>query len=127
MDFASSLSEVKKVISFRADKCIKESFETIIKADNEYDRIMSFMFFCKISGVEKSIFDLILSSAATTFCNKVIDLIESDLSRKWTLRLLAEEFNLSEIAVRKKLDSERICFRDLILEIRMKKAISLLI
>ncbi|MXC97193.1 helix-turn-helix transcriptional regulator [Escherichia coli] len=125
--FASSLSEVKKILCIKSNNSINDAFEEIIKADNVHDRIMSFMFFCKISGVEECIFNLILSSAATTFCNKVVNLIESDLSRKWTLGLLAEEFNLSEIAVRKKLDSERICFRDLILEIRMKKAMSLLI
>lgn len=127
MNFASSLSENKKIISFSADKSIKESFEEIMKADNEHDRIMSFMFFCKNTGIKEIIFNLILFSAATTFCNKVIDLIEKNISKKWTLRLLAEEFNLSEIAVRKKLDSEGICFRELMLEIRMKKAMSLLI
>ncbi len=126
-DLASSLSETKKVLCIEANESIKESFESIIKADSEYDRIISFIFFCKISGIEKNIFNLILFSAATTFCNKVIDLIESDLSKKWTLRFLSEEFNLSEIAIRKKLEAEGICFRELILETRMKKAMSLLI
>ncbi|MFI0604967.1 helix-turn-helix transcriptional regulator [Escherichia coli] len=127
LDFASSLSDIKKVICIEADKCMKESFEEILKADNDHDRTISFMFFCKVSGLEQSIFNLILFSASTTFCNKVIDLIELDLARRWTLRFLAEEFNLSEIAIRKKLELEGICFRNLILEIRMKKAISLLI
>lgn len=85
------------------------------------------MFFCKIAGIEQKIFNLILYSAVTTFCNKVTDLIESNISKKWTLRNLAEEFNLSEVAIRKKLESEGVCFRNLILEIRMKKALSLLI
>uniref|UniRef100_UPI0012FF7056 helix-turn-helix transcriptional regulator n=1 Tax=Escherichia coli TaxID=562 RepID=UPI0012FF7056 len=122
-----SLSEIKKILCIKAKKSLRESYEDIIKTSNEHDRTMAFMFFCKVSGIEQSIFNLILSSAVTTFCNRVIDLIESDLSKKWTLRHLAEEFNLSEIAVRKKLDSEGICFRDLILDIRMKKAMSLLI
>ncbi len=123
----SSLSEIKKVICIEANKRIKESFDDIIKADNDHDRTISFMHFCKTSGIEQSILKLVLFSALTTFGNKVIDLIESDLSKKWTLRILADEFNLSEIAIRKKLESERISFRDLILEIRMKKALSLLI
>ncbi|ELT9951495.1 helix-turn-helix transcriptional regulator [Escherichia coli] len=126
-DFATSLSEVKKIICFEADERIKEAFEAVIKADNEHDRIMSFMFFCKVSAIEQYAFNLILFSAATTFCNKVIDLIEQNLSKKWTLRIMSEEFNLSEVAIRKKLESEGICFRELLLEIRMKKAMSLLI
>ncbi|SRB32872.1 CS12 fimbrial-like upstream regulatory protein [Escherichia coli] len=127
IELASSLSEVKKIICFEVDERIKEAFELIIKADNEHDRIMSFMFFCKVSGIEQSIFVLILFSAATTFGNKVIDLIEKNLSKRWTLRLVSEEFHLSEVAIRKKLESEGMCFRDLLLEIRMKKAMSLLI
>ncbi|MGQ4801363.1 helix-turn-helix transcriptional regulator [Escherichia coli] len=127
LDLSRSLYESKKIICIEADKRIKESFEEIIKADSIHNRIMSFMFFCKNSGIENSIFDLILFSAASTFCNKVIDLIESDISKKWTLRILADQFHLSEVAIRKKLESEGVCFRELILEIRMKKAISLLI
>ncbi|EFA5066471.1 AraC family transcriptional regulator [Escherichia coli] len=126
-DFASSLSDAKKVMCIEANKVMKDSFDEIIKANSEHDRIMSFMLFCKKSGIDKNIFNLILFSAIKTFCSKVIDLIESDISKRWTLRLLAEEFNLSEIAIRKKLESEGVCFRDLILEIRMKKAMSLLI
>ncbi|MGJ7688583.1 hypothetical protein [Escherichia coli] len=102
-------------------KAYKEAFESVIKTDNEHDRIMSFMFFCKASRVEQNIFNLILFSAATTFCNKVIDLIEQNLSKKWTLRIVSEEFNLSEVAIRKRLESEGICFRELLLEIRIKK------
>lgn len=127
INFATSLSEVKKTICFEADERMKEAFESIIKTDNEHDRIISFMFFCKASGIEQNIFNLILFSAATTFCNKVIDLIEQNISKKWTLRIVSEEFNLSEVAIRKKLESEGICFRELLLEIRMKKAMSLLI
>lgn len=126
-EFASSLPETKKVICIEANNIMKKSFEEMIKANSEHDRAISFMLFCKRSGIEQSIFNLILLSAVNTFCSKVIDLIESDISKKWTLRILADEFNLSEIAIRKKLESEGICFRDLILETRMKKAISLLI
>ncbi|GCY74525.1 AraC family transcriptional regulator (plasmid) [Escherichia coli] len=125
--FATSLSETKKIICLEADKRIKECFEEIIKADCTYSRIISFMFFCTIAGIKQTIFNLILHSAATTFCNKVTDMIESDISKKWTLRIIAEEFHLSEVAIRKKLESEGVCFRDLMLEIRMKEALSLLI
>lgn len=89
--------------------------------------MLSFVFFCKTSGISDTIFPLILLSAATTFYNKVIDLIESNISQKWTLRLLSEKFNASEVAIRKKIESEGVFFRDLILEIRMKRAITLLV
>lgn len=60
---------------------MKEAFESVVKTDNEHDRIMSFMFFCKVSGIEQEIFNLILFSAVTTFCNKLIYLIEQNLSK----------------------------------------------
>ncbi|HEI2320634.1 AraC family transcriptional regulator [Escherichia coli] len=126
-DFSHSLPEAKKIMCFEADKRMKDAFMEIVKADSIYNRIMSFMCFCKVSGIEKRIFDVILFSATSTFCSKVIDLIESNLSKKWTLRIVADEFHLSEVAIRKKLESEGVCFRELLLEIRMKKAMSLLI
>ncbi len=123
----SESHRIKKIITITINDKIKNAFYELSSADNNHDKILSFVFFCKTSGISDTIFPLILLSAATTFCNKVIDLIESNISQKWTLRLLSEKFNASEIAIRKKLESEGVVFRDLILEIRMKRAITLLV
>ncbi|EJR6686051.1 TPA: helix-turn-helix transcriptional regulator [Escherichia coli] len=127
LDLSDTPSEIRKIISIKADECIKKAFDELIISNCMHDKIMSFMYFCKKTKIEQDIFNLILSSAAKTFCNRVIDLINSDISRKWSLRLLSDEFNLSEVAIRKKLEAEGVCFRKLILEIRMKEAMSLLI
>ncbi|EEZ9794187.1 helix-turn-helix transcriptional regulator, partial [Escherichia coli O91] len=60
-------------------------------------------------------------------CNKAIDIIESDLSKRWTLQSLSDIFNISEVAIRKKLESEGVNFKELITETRMKKALSMMI
>ncbi|HDC4802836.1 TPA: helix-turn-helix transcriptional regulator [Escherichia coli] len=125
--FPTSEIDNNKIISIEATDVMKSSFDEIVSSGNIHDRILSFLFFCKNFNIQKLVYPLILFSAATTFCNKVIDLIELDLSRKWTLRTLSEEFNMTEIAIRKRLESEGIVFREMLMDIRMKKAMSLLI
>lgn len=116
-----------KIISIEATRIMKSYFDEIVLSKNDHGRILSFLFFCRKFDMENQIYPLILFSAANTFCNKVINLIELNIANKWSLRMLSEEFNMSEIAIRKRLESEGVVFRELLMEIRMKKAISLLI
>lgn len=127
LDFGTDSPKIRKIISIEVNDRIKNSFYNIISEDSHHNRILSFIFFCKESSVMDAILPLIYFSAATTFCNRVIELIESNIAKKWTLRLLSEEFSISEITIRKKLEAEGVIFRELILEIRMKKAMTLLI
>ena len=123
----SDEKNIQKIITFDTTQNMRFYFEQILSSQKEHDRIFSFLFFCKNFDIENLIYPLVLFSATTTFCNKVIDLIESDIANRWTLQMLSEEFNMSEIAIRKRLESEGVVFRELLIEIRMKKALSLLI
>ncbi|EAN2945070.1 helix-turn-helix transcriptional regulator [Citrobacter werkmanii] len=62
-------------------------------------------------------------SASATFTDKLSNMIAKDLSRKWKLGDVSDEFNLSEITIRKKLESENTTFNKLLLDLRMNAAI----
>ncbi|QJT78901.1 helix-turn-helix transcriptional regulator [Kosakonia sp. MUSA4] len=66
-------------------------------------------------------------SAASTFTDKVRRLVSEDLSKKWRLSIIADKFNISEITVRKRLECEHTSFNHLLLDLRMNKAMQLLL
>ncbi len=127
LSLIKEMHNVQKIININSNTNINIIFNKMASAESPHDLFLYFMLLCKESDIQSLIFPLILYSAQTTFCNKVIDKLEVNISKRWTLRELSEEFNLSEIAIRKKLESEGVVFRELILEIRMKKAFSLLV
>ncbi|HBR1031144.1 TPA: helix-turn-helix transcriptional regulator [Klebsiella quasipneumoniae subsp. similipneumoniae] len=67
------------------------------------------------------------SSVAVSFREKLNRIIFTDTSKKWKLSDIADEIHLSEICVRKRLDSENINFNQLLLDARMYKAVKYLI
>ncbi|EHV4946432.1 helix-turn-helix transcriptional regulator [Escherichia coli] len=79
----------------------------------------------KLEARDKLIFSLRVSSAIS-FGDKIKNLIQDDLSKKWRLNLIADKFNVSEVTIRKRLESENTSFNNLILDLRMNKALQLL-
>ncbi|EMP3814316.1 helix-turn-helix transcriptional regulator [Escherichia coli] len=127
-NFDTISGNINKIVSFSADdECIRDYYDEIKSSHTMHDSILNFFLLCKKAEVENKVFPLVYSSAVNTFCNKIIDTLESDISKKWTLQLLSEKFNLSEITIRKKLELEGVKFKELMLEIKMKTAISMLI
>lgn len=82
-----------------------------------------------ILRIEKAqqIISSLIVSAAITFTDKVRAMIEKNTARKWRLNMIADEFNISEVTVRKRLESEGTSFNNLLTEIRMNKAMQLLL
>ena len=82
-----------------------------------------------ISKIEnnRKIIESIYISAVSFFSDKVRNTIEKDLSKRWTLAIIADEFNVSEITIRKRLESERITFNQILMQSRMSKAALLLL
>ncbi|WP_089641323.1 helix-turn-helix transcriptional regulator [Escherichia coli] len=127
LNLSEYLESSDGIININYNINVKELYKDIKDTSRTYDCILAFLMLCKKLKIEEKVFPLIFFSAATTFCNKVIDIIESDISRKWTLPLLAEKCNLTEVAIRKKLEIEGFFFKSLLFEIRMKKAITYLV
>ncbi|ENZ5952282.1 helix-turn-helix transcriptional regulator [Escherichia albertii] len=66
-------------------------------------------------------------SLARNFCDKIREIVEDKLERKWKVSDLAEIFYCSEISIRKKLEKENTSFYQLMHDIRMKKAAKLIL
>ncbi|WP_073972294.1 AraC family transcriptional regulator [Raoultella ornithinolytica] len=84
---------------------------------------------CKLSYLVskcENIFKLAVSlngSVTIRFSEKITQLLFSDLTKKWKISDIADELNISEISVRKKLEQESISFNQLLLDVRMNKAV----
>ena len=90
-------------------------------------KILKLAYMISHMGITNNILISLMASAAITFTDKVRCVIEKDTSKKWRLSMIADEFNISEISVRKRLESEGTSFNNLLIEIRMNKAMQLLL
>ncbi|HCX4694587.1 TPA: helix-turn-helix transcriptional regulator [Escherichia coli] len=66
-------------------------------------------------------------TAAISCKEKIARELATDISKKWKLSDLAEAFHVSEISIRKKLESEGVNFNQLLLDVRMNHAAKLIV
>ncbi|WP_213134203.1 AraC family transcriptional regulator [Citrobacter sp. FP75] len=108
----------------------QEYIEEFNRAESTTDQPLKILKLANIIsriGRSKEIINSLIVSAAITFTDKVRNMIEENTSRKWRLNMIADEFNISEVSVRKRLESEGTSFNNLLVEIRMNKAMQLLL
>ncbi|EEC8637850.1 helix-turn-helix transcriptional regulator [Escherichia coli] len=117
---------VDKIIGINTNEHYVRLFNLISNAtDNKTKAIKISYLISKLEARDKLIFSLRISSVIS-FGDKIKSLIQEDLSRKWRLSLIADKFNVSEVTIRKRLESENTSFNNLILDLRMNKALQLL-
>ena len=80
----------------------------------------------KMSNREDLLFSLSVS-ASRSFSDKVREIVENKLEKKWKISDIAEAFHCSEITVRKKLEKEMMTFNQIMLDIRMNHASKLIL
>ncbi|ENN3300150.1 TPA: helix-turn-helix transcriptional regulator [Escherichia coli] len=115
-----------KIIGVNTNEYYVRLFNLISNAtDNKIKAIKIAYLISKLEARDKLIFSLRVSSAIS-FGDKIKNLIQDDLSKKWRLNLIADKFNVSEVTIRKRLKSENTSFNNLILDLRMNKALQLL-
>ncbi|EEY7959297.1 TPA: AraC family transcriptional regulator [Escherichia coli] len=102
-------------------------FDRIVSTNNRTLKILKLAYIISRMGIAKDIIHSLIASAAITFTDKVRSMIEKDTSRKWRINMIADEFNISEISVRKRLESEGMSFNNLLVDVRMNKAMQLLL
>lgn len=102
-------------------------FETVKKLKNDNATIYALA--CLFIQVKQTneIYSSLCISASRYFSDSVRKVLESNLSKKWKLSNVSESLNLSEVAVRKKLESENTSFNQLLLDVRMQKARNLIL
>ncbi|KYV73640.1 AraC family transcriptional regulator [Escherichia coli] len=69
----------------------------------------------------------LLTSSVSHFSDKVRAFIEMNIKRKWCVRDIAKHFHLSESAVRKRLAKENLTISGMALQIRLNRAMDLII
>ena len=115
-----------KIIKEQNNIEIRRLFEFIDKNKDPFIHVVVIAYMItKFSKMEKIINSLYIS-AATTFTDKVKCIINDDLSKKWRLSMIADQFHITEIAVRKRLAQEHTSFNNLLLELRMNTAMQML-
>ncbi|WP_137652044.1 helix-turn-helix domain-containing protein [Escherichia albertii] len=123
-------------LSAPPNRTLKDKVIFVEKSNHEED------FFCKIPDHKEDLihrscklayilsmfpekdklFISMTASIVKNFSDKVREVIEEKLDKKWKLSDIAEKFHCSEITVRKKLEKENITFNQLVYNIRMKNA-----
>ncbi|ELY3087272.1 AraC family transcriptional regulator [Klebsiella aerogenes] len=115
---------IEKIFSIKGSKINTELFyEAMGERSNFYALVY---LLSKVECLERLYISLNVSGSKF-FTDKVKELIENDISKKWKLSSVAGALNLSEIAVRKKLEYEDISFNQLLLDVRMKFAAKLIL
>ncbi|MBS9106661.1 helix-turn-helix transcriptional regulator [Escherichia coli] len=116
-----------KIFSVAGTDYHKFIFETVKKLKNDNATIYALA--CLFIQVKQTneIYSSLCISASRYFSDSVRKVLESNLSKKWKLSNVSESLNLSEVAVRKKLESENTSFNQLLLDVRMQKARNLIL
>ncbi|EBI8251241.1 helix-turn-helix transcriptional regulator [Salmonella enterica subsp. enterica serovar Bredeney] len=116
-----------KIHSVKGDGINEIIFSSI--KENNYAASDLYKLACLISKADKleKLYWSLCVSASQYFSDRVKAVVESDLSKKWTLYSVSEALSLSEIAVRKKLESENTTFYQVLLDARMHKAAKLIL
>ncbi|EFB1645220.1 TPA: helix-turn-helix transcriptional regulator [Escherichia coli] len=102
-------------------------FNRIAYTNDRTLKILKLAYIISRMGIAKDIIHSLIASAAITFTDKVRSMVEKDTSKKWRINMIADKFNISEISVRKRLEAEGMSFNNLLVEVRMNKAMQLLL
>ncbi|CAD6175992.1 AraC family transcriptional regulator [Escherichia coli] len=102
-------------------------FNRIVSSRDSSLKILKLAYMISRMGITQDIMLSLISSALITFTDKIRELIENNISIKWRLSMIADKFNLTEVSVRKRLEAEGTSFSKLLLDIRMNRALQLLL
>lgn len=118
---------VKRIFIIDNDITAHYLFDKI--KQNKNIRLKAYEIACLLSMTEEvdKVFVSLTRSATLLFCDKIRKLIESDTAKKWQLSLISDEINISEVAIRKKLENEQTSFYQILLDVRMQKAAKLIL
>ncbi|EMM4447247.1 AraC family invasion system transcriptional regulator VirF, partial [Shigella sonnei] len=76
---------------------------------------------------EEALYTSISIASSLSFSDQIRKIVEKNIEKRWRLSDISNNLNLSEIAVRKRLESEKLTFQQILLDIRMHHAAKLLL
>ncbi|EOM2899141.1 AraC family invasion system transcriptional regulator VirF, partial [Shigella sonnei] len=68
---------------------------------------------------EEALYTSISIASSLSFSDQIRKIVEKNIEKRWRLSDISNNLNLSEIAVRKRLESEKLTFQQILLDIRM--------
>ncbi|EFL4104415.1 helix-turn-helix transcriptional regulator [Escherichia coli] len=122
-----SLSTNNKVIEFNSNAESIQLFRSISTENDTKKNALKLATFIANSERSTVLIQSILSSGIIRFSDKLIKILDQDLSKRWRLGDIAEIFNVSEVSIRKRLDAEQTTFYQILYERKMNKALQLLL
>lgn len=123
----SGLKIEKRVSLIRCDAIATSLFCKV--KENKNERLRAYEIACLLSMSDEpdKVYISLSRSATVYFCDVVRKLIENNIEKKWQLSLISHEMNLSEVTIRKRLESENTSFYQILLDVRMQKAAKLIL
>lgn len=116
-----------KVLSTPCDELTCTVFSDAKRKNNKELLLYKLAYiFCRLDIREKAIVSLFIS-ASSSFVDTITSLLETDLSKKWQLRSIAIQLHMPSISIRKRLESEKTSFNQVLLDLRMKEAAKLVL
>ncbi|ELG03286.1 helix-turn-helix transcriptional regulator [Escherichia coli] len=124
---SENISINRKIFTLDGTDYNKLMFKVVQKTKDNNTNIYGVA--CLLTQVKQTseMYSSLCVSASRYFSDSVRRVIEGDLSKKWKLSNISDALNLSEVAVRKKLESEKTSFNKILLDIRMQKALRLIL
>ncbi|WP_426472770.1 helix-turn-helix transcriptional regulator [Escherichia marmotae] len=116
-----------RIIGFKEHDELLLTYNAIQKIEDDDLKVLKIAYFISMVNRRADIIKSLYSSLVTTFTDKIKRMVEKEPEKQWRLNTIAEEFNITEISVRKRLVSENISFNQILLDVRMNKAMQLLL
>ncbi|EQC3334939.1 helix-turn-helix domain-containing protein [Escherichia coli] len=116
-----------KVFKIHLSNAELEIFFSLINQDGGSESVYKLSYLLSKINNHDELFRSLSINMTESFSDKVRAIVSEDMRKKWRLSDVACRFNMSDITVRKKLESESTSFQKLLLDTKMNKAFHLLV
>ena len=118
---------VKRIVGVKSDVQLVNTFNKILNTEDRLIQMIKTAYLCCKAENKVDVINSLYVSSATIFTDRIRQIIETDLSKRWRLSDVSEIFNVSEITIRKRLEAEKNSFNQILLSSKMNKSMQLLL
>ena len=118
---------VKRIVGVKSDVQLVNTFNKILNTEDRLIQMIKTAYLCCKAENKVDVINSLYVSSATIFTDRIRQIIEADLSKRWRLSDVSEIFNVSEITIRKRLEAEKNSFNQILLSSKMNKSMQLLL
>ncbi|EPP7797813.1 hypothetical protein ACUVOV_005028, partial [Escherichia coli] len=118
---------VKRIVGVKSDVQLVNTFNKILNTEDRLIQMLKTAYLCCKAENKVDVLNSLYISSATIFTDRIRQIIETDLSKRWRLSDVSEIFNVSDITIRKRLEAEKNSFNQILLSSKMNKSMQLLL